>query len=662
MNPHEVYQKAVALHQAGRFAGAMVLYDQLLTQFPTHADTLHLRGVIDLQQGRFDDAIAFFDRALAVSPRAVAALTNRAAACLALGRVEEALVNADDALAIDSSLITAHSNRGHALARLGRMDDALASFDRALELRPDFPDALVGRARLLQDESRFAEAMSDCDRLLAVQPRNPEALVLRGRAKRALGRLEEALADLEAAFALRTDIPLLAGEIAHLSQQLCVWSGFEAKVAAVLTAIDAGQLAAEPLVVTALPSTGPQQLKAAATFFDKNAPPPLSFPLRSAPSGGKLRVGYFSSDFHDHAVAHLMLGVLESHNRSDFEIVAYASGGDPNSAMRQRIAAAVDDFVDISAVPDDEVVERCRSSGLQIAVDLNGYTGGVRTGIFAMGAAPVQVNFLGYPGTLGTDRYHYIIADGVVAPPEHADQFAERIVQMPHTYLVNNDIKRHFIARTFTRAEVGLPETGFVFCCFNAVFKITPDVFDIWMRLLKVIEESVLWLSEDGDSAAARNLQREARVRGVASDRIVFSRRTPGPEYLSRFRVADLFLDTFYYNAHATASDALLVGLPVLTRLGQTFASRVGASLLTTAGLPELIAADSVGYEKTALHLATHPGALAGLRERLRQPQVTSALFDARRFARNLESAYCEMWRRHAQGLAPDRIAVTENR
>lgn len=655
MTPAEVFQKAASLHQAGKLDEAAGLYDQLLAQFPGHADTLHMRGVVDLQKGLFAEALAFFDRALGAAPRHAAALTNRAAACLALGRMEDALASCDRALAIDPKLASACNNRGHALAHLARVDEAFDAYGRALALRPDYLDALSARALLLYDRGRYDAALADCEKLLALQPRHADILALRGRAKRALGRSEDALADLEAALALRPDMSLLPGEIAYLSLQLCAWQGLASKIEAVLAAIDADRLAAEPLMVTALPSTGAQQLKAAATFFAKNAPPPL--PVHNPTAGEKLRIGYFSSDFHDHAVAHLMLGVLEAHNRAEFEIVAYASGGEPSSAMRARIAAAMDDFIDISAMTDEDVVARCRAADLQVAIDLNGYTGGVRTGIFALGAAPVQVNFLGYPGTLGTDRYQYIIADAVVAPPEHNADFAEHIVAMPHTYLVNNDIKRHFIARTFTRAELGLPETGFVFCCFNAAFKITPDAFDIWMRLLKAVEGSVLWLSEDGGSVAARNLRREAEARGVPADRIVFSKRTPGPEYLARFRAADLFLDTFYYNAHATASDALLVGLPVLTRIGTTFASRVGASLLTTAGLPDLIAPDSAAYEKTALHLATHPEELARLRARLGQ---ASGLFDARRFARNLETAYRAMWDRHARGLAPDRITVAE--
>jgi predicted O-linked N-acetylglucosamine transferase (SPINDLY family) len=318
----------------------------------------------------------------------------------------------------------------------------------------------------------------------------------------------------------------------------------------------------------------------------------------------------------------------------------------------------MDKFIDVSKMTDGEIVTLARTHNLHIAVDLTGFTGSTRFGVFARGAAPIQVNYLGYPGTLGTERVHYLIGDAVVTPAEHRPYYSERVVTLPHAYQPNGATKRN-AARQLTRPEVGLPEEAFVFSSFGIVAKITPDVFDIWMRLLKAVEGSVLWLLET-NAAAARHLKREACARGVSPDRIIFAPRVPVDIYLGRYPLADLVLDTFYYNGHTTGSDALLMGVPMVTRLGDAFPARVGASLLTAVGLPELIAETAEDYERLALRLAREPTLLASYRKRLADHALSSPLFDAERYTRNLEAAYREMWRRHEQGLAPDHIVVGE--
>jgi predicted O-linked N-acetylglucosamine transferase (SPINDLY family) len=307
------------------------------------------------------------------------------------------------------------------------------------------------------------------------------------------------------------------------------------------------------------------------------------------------------------------------------------------------------------------MVALAREMNVHIAVDLNGFTANNRADVFAEGAAPIQVNYLGFSGTMGTERIHYIIGDEVVTPAAHFPFFSEKVVTMPHSYLVTNDVKRHIPSRMSTRRDFGLPETGFVFCNFNASYKLTPEAFDIWMRLLREVDGSILWLLDHGPTAV-RNLRNEARDRGVDPQRLVFAARTQGLEYLARYRLADLFLDTFNYNAHATASEALMMGLPVVTRLGQAFAGRVAASLLTALGVPELIAADGAAYERLALHLAQTPDALKNVREKVIRNAATHPLFDTARYARNLEAAYREMWHRHEQGLGPGPIKVVEER
>lgn len=535
--------------------------------------------------------------------------------------------------------------------------EALAACERALALRPDFIDALIVRARVLEAMERFGEAVDACNAVLDVDPDNAGAYYLRGLSLKNLKRFEEALADYEVALDLSPDLILLPGDMLLLSQQMCEWEDWQDRVARLLAKVEAGENATQPFVLPALPTTPQQQLAAATVYARATAPPPANPPETVRAFNDKLRIGYYSSDLHDHPVGELMVGILEAHDRSQVEVVGFALGGNPESVTRRRIAKACDKWFDVARVPDDKVVALSRRERVHIAVDLNGYTSGERGAIFWWGAAPVQVNYLGFPGTLGPGRHHYIIGDRIVSPPEDYDAFSERVVTLPDTYLPGNTIKLQAPLRSFTRRELGVPEDAFVFCCFNAAFKITPDVFDVWMRLLHAIEGSVLWLYED-NAAAVRNLKKEARTRGIAPDRLIFAKRTAGLDYLARYHAADLFLDTFHYNAHATAHDALLMGIPMLTRRGTTFAGRVGASLLSAVGVPELIAADTADYERMALHFARHPAELKEVRRRLVANRDGAAFFDSARLAGNLERAYLEMWRRHEAGLAPDHFAV----
>jgi len=761
MDPQAVFNQAVGLHQAGRLEEAAALYDQLLAQFPDHADTLHLRGVVELQRSAFENALARFDQVLSVNADHASALANRSAALIALGRYEDAkdsaaralvltpdslasfnnlasalnklgrheesLAVSDQALArgredaklhihraesfiagrryddviaacdratsFDPGLPEAHAHRAQALLKLNRASEATASFEkalslspnsaegfsshalvlvlnrrpgdaiaaceRALALQPPFPEALMVRALAFENLKRYADAIADCDAALALQPDLAEAYALRGMCFKGMKQPERALADFDVALELDPHLDLIPGQRILLSLQVAEWDGLERNIGDAIAAVEAGKYPVQPLVFNGLPSSPQlQRLVAERGFLQTN--PPESRPVHPArPFNSKLRIGYFSSDLHDHPVGQLLVGMLEAHDRSQFEVVAFSFGGLATNLTRKRIEKACDRFVDALVMPSSDMVAAARALNIHIAVDLNGYTADMRSEIFAEGVAPIQVNYLGFPGTMGTERMHYIVGDAIVTPPEHAPFYAERIVTMPHSYLVTNDIKRHVPARLSTRRELGLPESGFAFCCFNAAQKITPDAFDVWMRLLKQVEGSFLWLGDSG-ATSMRNLRRAATERGVAPERLIFAPRTPGLEYLVRYRVADLFLDTFYYNAHATASEALMMGLPIVSRLGETFAGRVSASLLTAVGLPELIARTTEDYERIALTLARDPVAHQDVREKLARHMATYPLFDTPRYTRNLEAAYRAMWRRHEAGLPPDHIAVIE--
>jgi predicted O-linked N-acetylglucosamine transferase (SPINDLY family) len=414
-----------------------------------------------------------------------------------------------------------------------------------------------------------------------------------------------------------------------------------------------------PFPLLAIPATS-RTLQKCASHYVTDKYPPASPSIRQGKhySHDRIRVGYFSADFRDHPIAYLTAELFEKHDRSRFEIYAFSFGPESDGDMRARLRKAFDKFFTLSEETDQEIAALAKSMEIDIAIDLMGFTKHARLGLFALHLAPIQVGYLGYPGTLGAPFMDYLIGDPTVIPVEDFAYYSEKIVQLPHCYQVN-DTRRRIADAVPGRSQSGLPETGFVFCCFNNNFKITPDVFEIWMRLLAKIDDSVLWLLE-ANPAARRNLSREARSRGIEPTRLVFAPRTAQPEHLARHRHADLFLDTFYYNAHTTASDALWTGLPVLTCHGNTFASRVAASLLRAAGLPELITYSHEEYESMALRLATNPDILAAARRKLEQNRTVCPLFNTDLFTRHIEEAYATMWRRHRQGLAPDHIYVPE--
>jgi predicted O-linked N-acetylglucosamine transferase (SPINDLY family) len=351
-----------------------------------------------------------------------------------------------------------------------------------------------------------------------------------------------------------------------------------------------------------------------------------------------------------------MAGLFELHNRDQFELIAFSFGPTTNDGMRQRLQEAFDQFIEVGNMLDVEVAKFSRELGIDIAIDLKGFTGDSRPNIFANRAAPIQVNYLGYPGTMGASYIDYIIADSILIPPELQQYYTEKVVYLPDSYQAN-DRKREISNRKFTRAEVGLPDNSFVYCCFNNNYKILPEVFEIWMRLLNTVERSVLWLLEDNPTAA-KNLKSEAAQRGIDPGRLIFAPRLPTPDHLARHALADLFIDTFPCNAHTTASDALWAGLPLLTVQGESFASRVASSLLSAIGLTELITYTLEEYETLAIELANNQQKLKGIRHKLAQNRDTTPLFDTPQFTKHLENAYLQMYERYQADLPPEHIFV----
>jgi predicted O-linked N-acetylglucosamine transferase (SPINDLY family) len=485
-------------------------------------------------------------------------------------------------------------------------------------------------------------------------PRNADARYNRGSAFGALKRQDEALADFREAARLKAGFLQAIGQVRHLQTQMCAWADM-IDLPGPFEPNGYGRGFPPFMMATMLDDPARQQACARAWIAQNNRPVPLR-PFPPPERAERLRVGYFSADFEDHATMVLMAGMLEKHDRSRFEVHAYSYGKPCDDDARRRTVAAVEHFHDLARASDAAIVDLARTHQLDLAIDLKGFTHDSRYDLFLHRLAPVQMSYLGYPGTMGAPFIDYIIADKVVLPPKAAKFYDEKVIWLPGSYQANDD-RRAISERTFTRAELGLPERGFVFCCFNNSYKITPVEFDIWMRLLGKIEGSVLWLLKSTDRAEA-NLRREAEARGIDPERLVFAPRMPLPDHLARHAQADLFLDTFVCNAHTTASDALWAGLPVLTRPGKSFAARVAASLVHAVGLPELAVKSDAAYEAMALELATDPVRLAAIRKKLAASRLTAPLFETERTTRNIERAYELAFERYLAGEEPDHIEL----
>ena len=456
-------------------------------------------------------------------------------------------------------------------------------------------------------------------------PDYAEAYVNRGNALKELKRMDEALASYDRALALKPDFEFLFGNYLNTRMRLCDWASFSENIGKYEADILASKRITSPHVALALIDS-PELHKESSRIFAEALYPRVHMPDQSKARrlDGKIRVGYFSADFHNHATAYLLAELFEAHDSKRFEVYGFTFGLSKDDDMRKRVSSAFHRFIDVSNINDKRVAKLSRELAIDIAVDLKGYTQDARTGIFAEGAAPIQINYLGYPGTMGSSYFDYIIADKTIIPEESQSNYAEQVAYLPHSYQAN-DSRRKIADRNFTKRELGLPEIGFVFCCFNSNYKILPATFDMWMRILRATQDSVLWLFEDNPTAA-KNLRKEAETRGVDSSRLVFAKHMPLDEHLARHRLADLFIDTLPCNAHTTASDALWAGLPLLTCMGNSFASRVAASLLNALDMPELITRTPKDYEARAIELASNKDQTPGDQEQARQKSKDNAI------------------------------------
>lgn len=654
-DPHLLaLRQGLAQQQQGRLAEAERVFRQVLARAPGHAMAWQLLGLAQAQAGRITEGIAALRRSLEHHPQDAGAHNNLAKALLSTGDDSAALRACEQALALNPVLASAYGTRAQLLLRAGHAALAQADVERALTIDPRQPDALALREQLARLPGAPAGEAAPPAWQGVDDPvfRIGLELLRQGRHEAAAQAFERVSPDSPHHARAR-------GNLLQCRQQLCDWRGHAGLLREAEALTLQGRQCMQPFALLAA-SDRPEVHHAAARIEGRipaldGPPAPAHAPRRP---GGRIRVAYCSADFHEHATAYLMAELFELHDRRDFEWIALSFGPDDASPMRARLARAFDRFVDAREWSDARAAQWLRDEQVDIAVDLKGYTHGHRIGIFRRRPAPIQVNYLGYPGTSGLDCFDYLLGDATVTPLADAAHYTERVVQLPHSYMVN-DRQRAIAADTPSRADEGLPPQGFVFACFNNLHKLTPEVFAVWLRLLGQVPGSVLWLLGEAPAVQDR-LRALAQAQGIAPGRLVFAGRRPLARHLARQRLADLFLDTLPYNAHTTASDALWAGLPVLTCQGRGFPARVASSLLKAAGLPELITHGLAEYEARALALATHPPELAALRERLRRDGPGSPLFDTPRFARGIESAYRAMVDRWRQGLPPAPFAVTD--
>ena len=708
---------ALELHRSGAVKEAAAIYQTLLKKNPQSFDLNHYLGMAMIQMSKAAEAVPLLRTAVRLNAASVAAWSNLAVAYQTLGQMPEAIEIFDKIIALKPELHDPHARKaalyyglgnfqaaaqsfeaalaikpapvmfndyGVTLRELGRLDDAIAALDRAIEMQPDNLMALINRGNILRDLQKPQDAIASYDRALAINPEHKEALANKARAtEEAFGAdgaqeaasLREAAHEAELKDAAKKNVAYVGDALLKYTQafvkaggadvlqdariyvlmQMSDWSEYHT-VNKFLSDVRSQKTTTSPFTLIGLPSSSEDQMLCAQHYAKKN------YPLRTALWAGeryehdKIRIAYLSSDFHNHATAFLMAGMFERHDKTKFHVTALSAGRDDGSPMRERLKRAFDVFIDIRDMSDEEVSQWVRENQIDILVDLKGYTKDNRFGVLSRRCAPVQMTYIGYPGTTGSPCVDYAIADAHVVSPSVLKYFTEKVIFMPDTYQVN-DAYRTMSEVIPERKELGLPEGKFVFCSFNQTYKITPDMYDVWMRILSRVTDSVLWMFSTSP-AATRNLIEEAEKRGINKSRLIFAGFAPQADHLARMTQADLCLDNIPCNGHTTTSDALWAGLPVLTCPGQTFAGRVASSLLSAIGLPEMIRPTLQDYEDEAVRLATHPDALKAVRDKLVANKQTEPLFNTALFTKNIEKAYELAYERQRSGLAPDHIHV----
>jgi predicted O-linked N-acetylglucosamine transferase (SPINDLY family) len=653
-------QQAIQAFQGGNFDSADSILKRVLQVDSKNLPALHILGLIKASQSNYREAADYLARAARIHPNDASIQYNLAKALSDSGNDKDALAHHKKAVALAPNNPEAWLSYGKTASNLGRYDDALVWYGKALNLKPDYAEALINKGATLKELKRYEEAIAFAEQALAINPNLAEAWANKGAALKDLTRYEEAIVHYDKALSLKFDIDWVWGDLLYTKMKICDWAGLTESLEGISKKVMANEKVSQALSLLALSDDALLHKKCSAIFAQAKYPanPTLGF-IPKLSKKEKIRIAYFSPDFRNHPVSLLTAELFEVHDRDRFEVFAFSLQKAPiGDETNLRLRKGFDRFIDVDEMSDQEIAQFARELEIDIAIDLAGPTQYSRTGIFSYRAAPIQVNWLGYPGTIGADFIDYIVADKIIIPESHQQFYAEKIAYLPNTYMVD-DSKRTASTKVFTREEFGLPKNAFVFCCFNNDYKFNPQVLDSWSRILLTVKNSVIWISENNEYFRS-NIVAEFESRGIDHDRIIFAQRVEMmADHLSRYALADLFLDTHPYNAHTTALDSLKAGVPVLTLMGQSFASRVAASLLNAIGLPELITNTQEEYEALAIDLAMNPQKLTDIKLKLAKNRLTAPLFDTPLFTKNLEAAYIKMIEQYQADLEPEHISIT---
>jgi len=656
--PQETINQLVNLYNQGQLAAVVEQAQALTAQYPDAFSIWNILGAAAAQTGQTDKAVNALKRVIDINPDLAEAYNNLGNALKEQNKLDEAITSYSKALSLKPNYGEAYNNMGVALKEQGKLDEAIAFYNKALSLKPDYSEAYNNMGNALKEQGKLDEAIAFYNKALSLKPNYGEAYNNLGVALKEQGKLDEAIVSYNKALSLKPDHAQARAQKLHQQANICDWDKVKDDLPFLADLGIHGE-AVPPFSLIALEDDPYRQRLCSENYAKKkflrkathNFVAPNQKPKR-------LRIGYFSADFKEHPVSYLMAKVIETHDRDCFEVYGYSIGRAKDDEMKRRLVKAFDVFREVQSLGDHDVALLARQDEIDIAVDLMGYTTDSRAGIFSLRAAPVQINYLGFPGTIGADFMDYIIADQNLIPNESQKYYTEKPIYLPHHYQAQDNTLQ-ISDLTPSKSELGLPSDGFIFCAINNAYKITPSEFNIWMRLLQNVDGSVLWLLESNKWVKA-NLIKEACKRGIPSERLVFAQRVPHEKYLAQFRKADLYLDTFNYNAGATASNALWAGLPVLTKLGKGYTARMAGSLIASVGLSELITNNETEYEKLALELATNPEKLASIKQKLEINRLSKPLFNTELFTKHLEDGYQRAYQQYFEGKKAAAIYVPE--
>ena len=661
MNPQLqlMLQQAIQAFQSGNLDRADSILKKVIQADSKNLPALHVLGLIKASQANYREAADFLGRAARIHPNDASIQYNLAKALVDCGSDNASIPHHQKAVELAPNNPEAWLNYGKTVTKLNRYDEALVLYDKALSLNPNYSEAALNKGVALKELNRYEEAIECAEFALKINPNLAEAWTNMGVALRQLKRYDQAIFCFDRALAVKSDIDWVYGDFLHTKMKVCSWNNLEEDIKKLADKIHSQFKIIQPFALLSLTDDALLHKKASEIYAQDKYPVNLSLgPILKHPKKEKIRLGYFSPDFRDHAVALLTAELFEIHDRSRFEVFAFSlRRGQDNDAVKIRLKKGFDTFIDAENMSDLEIAQLARKLEIDIAIDLAGCTQYSRTGIFSYRTAPIQVNWLGYAGTIGTKFIDYIIADSTIIPESNQHFYSEKVVHLPHTYMVD-DSKRIASSKVFTKEECCLPENSFVFCCFNNDYKFNKKILESWSRILLRVEDSVLWISENNEQFKL-NIKSEFEKLDIDSSRIIFAQRIDlMADHLARYALADLFLDTYPYNAHTTALDSLKAGIPVITKLGQSFASRVASSLLRAVDLSELITTTQEEYEALAIGLATSPNRLSSIKQKLVNKRLDAPLFDAALFAGGLESSYIKMYDRYQADLQPDNIII----